>query len=225
MRRRPRRSADLLRRRFFGRRLQVLRRGTTWEPIFDDQPAQSIGALAVAASDPNVVWAGTGEAFVRSNISIGNGVYKSTDAGQTWKHMGLEKIGPDRPGGHRPARIPTSSSSPPWGTATARRRSGASIRTKDGGKTWEQVLFADENTGCFEIAMDLKNPADPVRRHVAARHPHLRPGERRPERRDLEIDRRRRHLEAAHRPRPARTAGRQGRPGHLLQQLAASSTP
>ena len=65
----------------------------SWFPIFDDQPAQSIGALAIALSDYNVVWAGTGEAFVRSNISIGNGVYKSTDAGKTWKHMGLEKTG------------------------------------------------------------------------------------------------------------------------------------
>jgi len=65
----------------------------TWFPIFDDQPAQSIGALAIAPSDYNVVWAGTGEPFIRSNISIGNGVYKSTDAGKTWKHMGLEKTG------------------------------------------------------------------------------------------------------------------------------------
>ena len=67
--------------------------GTHWEPIFDDQEVSSVSALAVAASDPNVVWAGTGETFIRSNISIGNGIYRSTDAGETWQHMGLEKTG------------------------------------------------------------------------------------------------------------------------------------
>ena len=65
--------------------------GVHWQPIFDDQPVSSIGALAVAPSDPNVVWAGTGEAFIRSNVSIGWGIYKSTDAGKTWTHMGLDR--------------------------------------------------------------------------------------------------------------------------------------
>ena len=67
--------------------------GVHWKAIFDHQPVASIGALAVAESDPNVVWAGTGEAFIRGNISIGNGVYRSTDAGQTWKHLGLDATG------------------------------------------------------------------------------------------------------------------------------------
>src|SRR5437764_9274596 len=67
--------------------------GIHWEPLFDDQPVSSIGSLAIAPSDPNVVWAGTGEAFIRSHISVGEGIYKSTDAGKTWKLMGLEKTG------------------------------------------------------------------------------------------------------------------------------------
>ena len=67
--------------------------GNNWYPTFDDQEAQSIGAMAVAPSDPNIVWVGTGEVWVRSNISIGNGVYKSTDAGETWEHMGLDLTG------------------------------------------------------------------------------------------------------------------------------------
>lgn len=130
--------------------------GEHWEPIFDSQAAQSIGALAIAPSDPNIVWAGTGEAFVRSNISIGNGVYKSTDAGKTWKHMGLEKTG-------RIGRVAIDARNPDivfvaaMGHCYGPQRERGVFRTKDGGKTWEHVLFVDENTGCFEIAMDPNN--------------------------------------------------------------------
>src|SRR5437762_45424 len=67
--------------------------GAHWDPMFDGEAVSSIGSLAVAPSDPNVVWAGTGEAFIRSNISIGNGVYKSTDAGKSWTHLGLDATG------------------------------------------------------------------------------------------------------------------------------------
>jgi photosystem II stability/assembly factor-like uncharacterized protein len=129
----------------------------TWEPIFDGQPVQSIGAIAIAASDPNIVWAGTGEAFVRSNISIGNGVYKSTDAGKTWRHMGLDKTG-------RIGRVAIDPRDPEvvfvaaMGHCYGPQKERGVFRTRDGGKTWEHVLFADENTGCFEIAMDPSNP-------------------------------------------------------------------
>ncbi len=131
--------------------------GVHWKPIFDNQPAQSIGALAVAASDPNVVWVGTGEAFVRSNISIGNGVYKSTDAGKTWKHMGLDMTG-------RIGRVAIDPRDPDIvfvaavGHCYGPQQERGVFRTTDGGKTWQRVLFVDENTGCFEIAMDANNP-------------------------------------------------------------------
>jgi len=131
--------------------------GVHWKPIFDGQPVQSIGALAVAPSDPNVVWAGTGEAFVRSNISIGNGVYKSTDAGKTWKHMGLDMTG-------RIGRVAIDPRDPDIvfvaavGHCYGPQQERGVFRTTDGGKTWERVLFVDENTGCFEIAMDPNNP-------------------------------------------------------------------
>ena len=67
--------------------------GIHWKAVFDDQPAQSIGSIAIAPSDPNVIWVGTGETFIRSNVSLGDGIYKSTDAGKTWKNMGLAKTG------------------------------------------------------------------------------------------------------------------------------------
>ena len=131
--------------------------GVNWAPIFDDQPAQSIGAMAIAPSDPNVVWVGTGEAFVRSNISIGNGVYKSTDAGETWEHMGLDLTG-------RIGRVVIDPRDPNTvhvgavGHSYGPQRERGVFRTTDGGKTWQQTLFIDENTGVFEIAMNPSNP-------------------------------------------------------------------
>jgi photosystem II stability/assembly factor-like uncharacterized protein len=131
--------------------------GTNWRPIFDAQDVSSIGSLAVAPSDPNIVWAGTGETFIRSNISVGNGIYKSVDAGKTWTRMGLEKSG-------RIGRILIDPHDPDVMFAAALghcygpQRERGVYRTTDGGKTWEQVLFVDENTGASDIAMDPNNP-------------------------------------------------------------------
>ncbi len=131
--------------------------GINWEPIFDDQEVSSVGSLAIAASDPNIVWAGTGETFLRSNISIGNGIYKSTDAGKTWQHMGLENTG-------RIGRIVIDPRDPnivfaaAMGHCYGPQPERGVYRTTDGGTTWEKVLFVDENTGASDIAMDPNNP-------------------------------------------------------------------
>ena len=131
--------------------------GVHWEPIFDDQILTSIGALAIARSDPNVIWAGTGEAFIRGNISIGNGIYKSTDAGKTWAHMGLDESG-------RIGRVVVNPTNPDivlaaaMGHAYGPQQERGVYRTRDGGETWERVLFVDENTGAGDLAMDPNNP-------------------------------------------------------------------
>ena len=131
--------------------------GHSWRPVFDDQPAQSIGALAVAPSDPNVVWAGTGEAFIRSNVSIGNGVYRSTDAGESWAHMGLDESG-------RVGRIAIHPTDPDVvfvaaaGHLYGPQQERGLYRTRDGGETWERVLFAGENAGAIDVVMDPTNP-------------------------------------------------------------------
>ncbi len=131
--------------------------GHTWRPIFDDQPAQSIGALAIAPSDPNVVWAGTGESFIRSNVSIGNGVYRSTDAGRTWRHMGLDETG-------RIGRIVVHPINPDIAYVAAAghlygpQQERGLFRTTDGGESWERVLFSGENSGAIDVVMDPTNP-------------------------------------------------------------------
>lgn len=131
--------------------------GVNWKPTFDAHPVQSIGALAVARSDRNVVWAGTGEAHIRSHISLGQGVYKSTDAGETWTLMGLEKTA-------RIARLVIHPTNPDvvmacaLGHAYGPQQERGVFRTTDGGATWTRVLFVDENTGCSDLAMDPNNP-------------------------------------------------------------------
>jgi photosystem II stability/assembly factor-like uncharacterized protein len=131
--------------------------GLHWEPIFDSQPVSSVGAIAVAPSDSNIVWAGTGEPYIRSHISIGDGIYKSTDAGKTWTHTGLENTG-------RIANVIIDPRNPDivlacsLGTAYGPQPERGVFRTTDGGKTWEKTLFVDENTGCADLAMDPNNP-------------------------------------------------------------------
>ncbi|MFH1574154.1 MAG: sialidase, partial [Acidobacteriota bacterium] len=131
--------------------------GAHWEPVFDDQPVSSVGSLAIAQSDPNVIWAGTGETFIRSNVSAGNGIYKSTDGGKTWTHKGLEKTG-------RIGRVVVHPANPDVVLAAAMghcygpQQERGVFRTTDGGESWERVLFVDENTGASDIVMDPNNP-------------------------------------------------------------------
>jgi photosystem II stability/assembly factor-like uncharacterized protein len=131
--------------------------GTFWEPVFDDQPVQSIGAIEVAPSDRNIVWVGTGEAHIRSHISIGNGVYKSTEGGTTWTHMGLEATG-------RIARIAIHPTNPDvvyvasQGHSYGPQRERGIFRTTDGGRSWEHVLHVSDSAGASDLAMDPVNP-------------------------------------------------------------------
>ena len=132
--------------------------GATWKPTFDGQASQAIGALAVAPTNPNVVWAGTGEAWaVRDMDMMGDGVYKSTDAGESWTKMGLPDTG----------RIGTIVVHPAnenivmvcaLGRATGPQRERGVFRSEDGGQTWQHVLFVDENTGCSGLQISQKDP-------------------------------------------------------------------
>src|SRR5256714_3555653 len=131
--------------------------GTHWEPLTDSLPFSSVGSIAIAPSDHNVLYIGTGETFVRSNISIGNGVWKSTDAGRTWTHVGLEKSG--RVGrivvDPRDAKVVYAAA---LGTGYGTQQERGVYRSRDGGTSWERVLFINDSTGASDIAIDVQNP-------------------------------------------------------------------
>ncbi len=132
--------------------------GLNWNSIFDGQSASSVSALALAPTDANQVWAGTGETFViRPAHAMGDGIYKSNDAGKTWNKMGLEKTG-------RIGRIVIHPSNPDivyvaaLGHTYGPQQDKGVYRTKDGGKSWEKVLFVDEGTGAADVAINPQNP-------------------------------------------------------------------
>lgn len=130
--------------------------GLTWKPVFDDQPISSCGSIAIAPSDPNVVYVGSGEANIRGNVAAGNGIYKSMDAGKTWTHVwkqegqiGTVVVHP---------RDPDIAFAAVLGHAFGPNTQRGVYRTRNGGRTWEQVLKKDENTGASDVAIDPSNP-------------------------------------------------------------------
>ncbi len=131
--------------------------GIHWQPVFDDQPVSSIGAIAVAPSDPNVIWAGTGESMIRSHISMGWGMFRSTDAGHSWQRAGLEATG-------RIARISVDPRDAnvavvaALGHAYTPQQERGIFRTTDGGKNWRRVLFANDSSGGVDVVRDPNDP-------------------------------------------------------------------
>ncbi|HZU44656.1 MAG TPA: hypothetical protein VE994_18405 [Terriglobales bacterium] len=131
--------------------------GVTWNPIFDAQPIASIGALALAPSNPDIIYAGTGEADMRSDLTFGNGVYKSTDAGRTWTHVGL-------PDTRHIGRILIDPRNPDvvlvgaLGHAYGPNPERGVFRSTDGGQTWTKVLYKDEHTGAIDLAFAPDDP-------------------------------------------------------------------
>jgi photosystem II stability/assembly factor-like uncharacterized protein len=130
--------------------------GLAWNPVFDEQPVSSMGSIAIAASDPNVVYAGSGEANIRGNVAAGNGIYKSTDAGKSWKHVwkqegqiGEMTVHPKNPDVAYAAVL---------GHAFGPNPERGVYRTRDGGKTWQQVLKKDADTGASAVTLDPSNP-------------------------------------------------------------------
>jgi photosystem II stability/assembly factor-like uncharacterized protein len=133
--------------------------GLNWRPLWDKftEASPSIGAIAIAPSDPNVIYVGTGEACIRGNIVMGNGVYKSTDAGKTWKYAGLRdtySIGRMIVHPKDPNTVYVAALGHPFGPNSTR----GIFRSRDGGRTWQRVLYVDDKTGGIDIQFDLSNP-------------------------------------------------------------------
>jgi len=124
--------------------------GRTWTPVFDDQPIASIGAIGVAPSAPGTVYVGTGEADMRSQISYGNGMYKSTDGGKSWSHIGLDntrQIGRVIVDPKNPNILFVAALGHVYGANPDR----GVFRSKDGGATWQKVLFKNDNVGAIDL--------------------------------------------------------------------------
>ena len=173
-----------------------LNSGRTWTPIFDANNVASIGAIGVSPSNPNTVYVGTGEPDMRDSIAYGDGVYKSTDAGKTWKHLGLENtkqigriiVDPKNPNTVFVAAL---------GNAYAPNPDRGVYRSQDGGATWQKVLFKNEDVGAIDLAFDPVDSKDGLRNaleRTASAVVYLRAGQW-TGRRHLQVDRRRLDVE------------------------------
>ena len=132
--------------------------GRTWNPIFDHEPTGSIGAIAIAPSDANIIYVGSGEGLQRPDLSVGDGIYKSTDAGETWTHLGIrdgQQIGHIAIDPHDPNRLFVAVMGHPYGPNEER----GVFRSTDGGQTFQKVFYKDENTGANDVAIDSENPS------------------------------------------------------------------
>jgi photosystem II stability/assembly factor-like uncharacterized protein len=143
--------------------------GNTWQPLFDDQPTGSIGSIAIAPSNPHIIYVGSGEGLQRPDLSTGDGIYKSTDSGKTWTHLGL------RNGQQIPAiaidpsdanRVYAAVLGHPYGPNEER----GVFRSTDGGVTWQKVFYKDENTGARDVTFDPSNPRKIYAVMLASRH-------------------------------------------------------
>ncbi len=131
--------------------------GTTWKPVFDDQPVSAIGDVTIFQANPSIVWVGTGEGNPRNSASVGNGVYKSIDGGETWTHLGLDKT--ERI--HRIILHPSDENvayAAAMGQMWGENPDRGVFKTTDGGKTWRKVFYVNEKVGCAELIMDPSNP-------------------------------------------------------------------
>jgi photosystem II stability/assembly factor-like uncharacterized protein len=131
--------------------------GRTWRPIFDGQPTQSIGAIAVAPSDPSIIYVASGEGLQRPDLSVGDGIYKSSDGGKTWTHLGLrdgQQIPALAVDPRDPNRLFAAVLGHPYGPNEER----GIFRSMDGGKTWQKVLYKDQDTGGSDVEMNPSNP-------------------------------------------------------------------
>ena len=144
--------------------------GLTWEPLFNGDENDSLGSLAIAPSNPDVIYAGSGEATMRPDLSIGDGLYKSTDAGKTWQHLGLrdgQQLASIIVDPHSPDRLFVAVLGHPYGPNEER----GVFRSSDGGRTFQKVLYTDENTGAAQVAFDPSNPETIYAVLWAAREP------------------------------------------------------
>ena len=133
-------------------------RGTTWKGLFQNEAVSSIGDIAVAPANGDILWVGTGERNARNSVSWGDGVYKSIDGGETWRHMGLNEtfqIGHIAIHPENPDVVFVGALGKLWGP----NRQRGIFRTKDGGKSWEHVLYLDDDTGCIDVRFHPKNPS------------------------------------------------------------------
>ncbi len=131
--------------------------GRTWNPIFDHESTQSIGAIAVAPSNPDIIYVGSGEGLHRPDLSVGNGIYKSIDAGKTWTHLGLRdgfQIPALAVDPRDPNRVFAAVLGHPYGPNEER----GLFRSTDGGQTWQKAIYKDENTGASDVEIDPSNP-------------------------------------------------------------------